>query len=30
LAEELVIQTTKAGCVSEGAVDKNNGGISHF
>jgi hypothetical protein len=29
-AEELVIQTAKAGCVSERAVDQNNGGISHF
>jgi len=30
LAEKLVIQTAKAGRVSERAVDENNGGISHF
>jgi hypothetical protein len=29
-AEKLVIQTTKAGRVSERAVDENNGWISHF
>src|SRR5262249_42512955 len=28
-AEQLVVQTAKAGCVSERAVDENNGGISH-
>jgi hypothetical protein len=29
LADELVVQTTKARCVSERAVNENDGGISH-
>ena len=29
-AEKLVVQAAKAGCVSERAVDENDGGITHF